>query len=262
MGNIYQTEGIILKKQSLGEDDLLITIFSPHRGLVKAVAPQARKHKSTLRGKTELLIVNHFSIQQGKSLDRILEVDTIESYPQLSRSIEKITVAQYLGELVLNLALKQEAQPDLYSIFREHLYRIENTEKNENLLPYISQAVFHCLATVGIAPNAYYCVNSQHPITPNFEQKSWKIGFSFEAGGLINHNISSVSIETNLNALELSLLQSLSNKTVSSIPDNTPPHYSDGEIQKAWIRVETILKDYLEFYLGYPLKSAKMLQFS
>lgn len=259
MGKIYQVEGIILKKQPLGENDLLITMFSPDRGLVKAVAPLARNHKSHLRGKTELLIVNHFSIAMGKTLDRILEVDTIESYGNLSRSIEKLTVSQYLVELVLNLAITQEAQPDLYSIFREHLYRIEKIAENESLFPYLSQAVFHCLAITGVAPNAYYCMQSQHPIHPNFEQKGWKVGFSFEAGGVIKNNLSSMSIDLNLNAIELTLLQSLSAKTVFAIPETIPPSYPHDDIKKAWIKIAKILKDYLEFYLGHALKSAQMM---
>lgn len=266
MGKIYQVEGIILKKQPLGENDLLITILSPDRGLIKAVAPQARNHKSNLRGKTELLIVNHFSIVNRKNLDRaapfldrIIEVDTIESYGKLSRSIGKLTVTQYLAELVLNLAITEQPQSELYSIFREHLQRIEQLSIHESLFPYVSQAVFHCLATAGIAPNAYYCVNSQHPIHPNFEQQGWKVAFSFEGGGVIKNNLSSVSIDVNLNAIELTLLQSLSGKTVFAIPENIPPFYPHGDIEKAWIKIETILKDYLEFYLGHALKSAQIM---
>lgn len=259
MGKIYKVEGIILKKQPLGENDLLITILSPDRGLVKAVAPQARNHKSNLRGKTELLIVNHFSIANGKNVDRILEVDTIESYGKLSRSIGKLTVSQYLAELVLNLAITEQPQAELYSILREHLQRIEQLSINESLFPYVSQAVFHCLAIAGVAPNAYYCVNSQHLINPNFEERRWKVGFSFEGGGLIKNNLLSVSIDTNLNAIELALLQSLSAKTVFAIPDGIPSFYPHGDIEKAWIQVEKILRDYLEFYLGHALKSAQIM---
>jgi DNA repair protein RecO (recombination protein O) len=262
MGKIYQVEGIILKKQPLGENDLLITMLSPDRGLVKAVAPLARNHNSHLRGKTELLIVNHFSIAKGKSLDRILEVDTIESYGKLSRTIEKLSVSQYLAELVLNLGIAQEAQPDLYNIFREHLYRIENTGKDESLFPYVCQGVFHCLATAGVAPNAYYCVNSQHPINPNFEERRWKVGFSFEAGGLIKNNLSSVSIDVNLNAIELALLQSLSAKTVFAIPESIPSSYSHSDIEKAWIKIEKVLNDYLEFYLGHVVVSERIMKYA
>lgn len=257
MGKIYQVEGIILKKQPLGENDLLITLLSPHKGLVKVVAPQARNHHSHLRGKTELLMVNHFSLTKGKNLDRILEVDTIESYGKLSRSISKLTVSQYLAELVLNLAITDQPQGELYSIFREHLHRIEQLSLQESLLPYLSQALFHCLATVGIAPNAYYCLHSQQPIQPNFTQQGWKVGFSFEAGGLINHKLSSESINFNVNALELALLQSLSSKTVFAIPETMP--YPLEDIEKAWIRVTKILKDYIEFYLGHALKSAQIM---
>ncbi|BAQ66802.1 DNA repair protein RecO [Geminocystis sp. NIES-3709] len=261
MSNTYKIIGIIVKKQPFGENDLLITFLSSDNGLVKVIAPKARNHKSTLRGKTELLIVNHFSILKGKNLDRIIEIDTIKSYPKLTQSIEKLMVTQYLAELILNLGMIEQSQSELYTLFNEHLHRIEKLSINESLFPYLSQAVFHFLAVTGIAPNAYYCVKTQQPINPNFDQKDWKVGFSFEGGGIINHhsNISSTSIDLNLNALELALLQSLSDKTIFAIPENIPSFYSHSHIEKAWIRVEKILKDYLEFYLGHALKSAQIM---
>lgn len=261
---MYQIQGIIVKKQTFGENDLLITLLSPNRGLVKVVAPQARNHKSILRGKTELLRVNNFSLFKGKNLDRIMEIDTIESYPKLSQNIAKLTIVQYLTELILSLAMKEQSQEELYTIFREHLKRIEQLNPSENLYPYIAQSVFHCLAVTGIAPNTYYCLQSQKAIKPNFEEKNWQIKFSFHHGGLVSFEDkinSHFSLKKNisLKAIELALLQSLTAENVHFIPSSIPPEYNRSNIEKAWIRVEKILRDYLEFYLGHKLKSAQIM---
>lgn len=267
MSLTYQTTGIIVRKQGFGENDLLITLLSPEKGLVKAIAPNARKHQSTLRGKTELFVVNNFLMVKGRNLDHISQVETEKTYRKLSQSLGKLTVSQYLAELVLNLAITEEPQPELYAIFNEHLRRIEQLSPNENLFPYIAQSVYHFLAIAGIAPNLYNCLKTQQPIIPNFEQKHWKVGFSFKAGGLLktlntgkmSDESHEIPINIQLNAIELALLQSLAHKILLPITEILPSIYSDSLIENGWIKIERILKDYIEFYLGHALKSAEVI---
>ncbi|NJP21762.1 MAG: hypothetical protein HC763_25260 [Hydrococcus sp. CRU_1_1] len=73
MTKTYQATGIILKGMPLGEADRLLTILSPEYGLIRAVAPGARKHKSRLRGRSELFVVNQWLIVKGRSLDKLLK---------------------------------------------------------------------------------------------------------------------------------------------------------------------------------------------
>jgi DNA repair protein RecO (recombination protein O) len=260
MTGSYDLTGIVLQKKPFGENDLLVTILSPDLGLVRGVAPGARKHKSRLRGRTELLVVNHFFLIQGRSIDRITQIETIESYPKLSQSIGKLAVSQYLAELVLNLALREQPQSELYTLLREHLRRIENLSTEENLFPYLAQAIFHLLAVTGIAPNVHSCIYCQKAIEPQFQQQNWQIGFSFQGGGIIKNNFSSTNkIDRQINALELAILQSLGNSDVSPLNDITSFQFHQLLIEKSWIRVERMLKDYLEFYLGKVLKSAEII---
>lgn len=260
MSSTYELTGIILQKKAFGENDLLVTFLSPECGLVRAIAPGARKHKSRLRGRTELLVVNNLFLITGRNLDRITQIETIESYPKLSQTIGKLTVSQYLAELVLNLALTEQPQTELYSLLREHLKRIENLSNTDNLFPYIAQAVFHLLAVSGIAPNVHNCIHTQKAIEPQFQCQRWNVGFSFQGGGIITNNIpSSNKIDRQINALELALLQSLGNPQLSMMTEITTLPFPQLFIEKSWIRVERVLKDYLEFYLGRVLKSAEII---
>ncbi len=261
MSASYELTGIVIQKKTFGENDLLITIFSPEAGLVRAVAPGARKHKSRLRGRTELLVINNFFLIKGRNLDRVTQIETIESHPKLCQSIGKLTVSQYLAELVLNLALTEQPQGELYSLLTEHLSRIENLCVTDNLFPYIAQAVFHLLAVTGVAPNVYRCVETQQDIKPEFDKPNWNIGFSFQAGGMIaNNRPTHNQIDTKINALELACLQSLTNPDLSSIQQFTNNVSFDRLlIEKSWIRIERLLKNYAEYYLGKMLKSADIV---
>ncbi|MGL5035367.1 MAG: DNA repair protein RecO, partial [Microcystaceae cyanobacterium] len=185
MRRSYQITGITLKGSTLGEADRLLTILSPEMGLVRAIAPGARNAKSALRGRCEIFGINRYWINQGRSLGRITQIETLDSYPDLTKEIGKLTAGQYLAEVALCLALTEEPQPDLYSLLNEHLRRVAALTPTDCLHAYLTQAIFHLLALGGFAPSLYYCGITQQAITVNFDDPRWQMGFSFEQGGLV-----------------------------------------------------------------------------
>ncbi len=54
MSRTYQATGINLQGMAFGEADRLLTILTAEYGLIRAIAPGARKYKSSLRGRSEL----------------------------------------------------------------------------------------------------------------------------------------------------------------------------------------------------------------
>lgn len=264
MNGSFKTTGIIVQKKPLGESDLLIFFLSPELGLKKAIASEAREYKSTFRGRSELLMVNDFVLMKGRKLDRILQMEIQIAHSKLSSSIGKLTVSQYLAELIIHIAHEQP-QAELYTLFLEHLKRIENLNNDDLLFAHLAQAVYHLLAINGIAPKVYNCVHSQKAITPNFEQPHWRVGFSFAGGGVTEYVKSPYpshlyQINDHLNALELALFQSLSQPSlVSNLSEIIPLVYDDFLIQKSWMRIERILKSYLEFHLDCKLRSAEII---
>lgn len=267
MSGTYQTTGIILHKILFQENDLLVTFLSPELGLIRAIAPSARKYKSRLRGRTELFVVNNFLLVKGRNLDRITQAETIESYPKLSQNISKLTVSQYLAEISLNLAFSEHPQEEFYELLTAYLKRIEQSSISTNLFPLIAQAIFDFLIVAGISPEVNYCINTREKLIPNFTQSNWQVGFSFLGGGLINFNqlnnsnksIFSNKINHKFNPTELDILQSLSHKYLTNEELIIVKKYSDPQFNNAWIKVERTLKDYLEFHLGKKLKSAEMI---
>jgi DNA repair protein RecO (recombination protein O) len=183
MSGTYKAIGINLKSSPMGESDRLLTIFTAERGLVRLIAPGARKHLSSLGGRSALFVVNSLFIAQGKSLDKLTQAETIESYPGLSRDLGRLTVAQYLAELVLCQAIDDQPQPDLFDALRSHLSRLEQVPSRAALLCLL-HATYHFLAIAGIAPEVHHCCLSRVPIDPE-SQPTRRIGFSPAVGGVI-----------------------------------------------------------------------------
>ncbi|ESA36783.1 dna replication and repair protein [Leptolyngbya sp. Heron Island J] len=272
MSRTYKATGINLKAAPMGETDRLVTILTKEHGLLRAIAPGARKHKSRLGGRSGLFVVNELMLSKGKSLDKMIQAQTQRSFPGLSRDLARLTAGQYLAELVLCEASEQP-QEALFALLVAHLERLE-TAPSGAVLACLAHGTFHILALAGVAPELNRCCLSRTPIQPQLGSQ-WQIGFSIPAGGVItleqlenlenNVNRTSTgyrgSLTTTIGAPELALLQQLGQAELvftqaSSLPSiegaSAAPH-------SLWRRVERLLRNYAQFHFDRPIRSAALI---
>lgn len=185
MSRTYKTTGINLKGVPLGEYDRLLTLLTPEYGIIRVVAPGARKHQSKLGARSGVFVVNELLIVKGKSLDKIIQAETVESYPKLGQDLSKLTVSQYLAELVLYQALSDQPQVELFERLRFYLAQLEQSASAASLF-YLVHGIFHLLAMAGLEPQVYDCCLTQTPIEPEFDASDWQVGFSSAAGGVVS----------------------------------------------------------------------------
>lgn len=286
MSRTYKATGINLKSMPLGEADRLVTVLTREHGLIRAVAPGARKHNSSLSGRSGLFVVNELLIAQGKSLDKITQAETIETYPRLSRDLGKLAASQYMAEIVIHQALSEQPQEELFCLLNEHLSRLDELPNNSEflVLANLSHAVFHLLALGGIAPQVQNCCLTQQAISPDLTNPDWQVGFSIPAGGTVSLSAwekskaenravamqnaiaptervaetpsyyqtyprSLPQITTRFNATELTLLQQLAAAEISQIEQG----------DRTWLAIEQILRQYVEYHIDRPIRSAALI---
>jgi len=184
MGATYKATGINLKSVPMGESDRLLTILTREFGVVRAIAPGSRKHKSTLRGRSDLFMLNDLLIVKGRSLDKVIQAESIESFPSLGRELGKLTASQYLAELVLCQALTDQPQPELFALLWEHLSRLNQRPLSLTLASLV-QAVYHLLAYGGLTPQVFHCCLTQYQIVPDVVNPQWSVQFDAASGGII-----------------------------------------------------------------------------
>ncbi|MBN3925070.1 DNA repair protein RecO [Nostoc sp. NMS4] len=327
MSRTYKATGINLKTQALGESDKIVTILTREFGLIRAVAPGARKHNSSLGGRSGMFVVNELLIAKGRSLDKITQAQTLKTYPGLAKNLGKLAASQYLAEIVLCEALSEQPQEELYELFNEHLHRLEvaSSGNPSDVLAHLAHGVFHLLALAGLTPQVQICCLSQRPIKPDFTDPKWQVGFSIPAGGIVClearerlrreeqremremgkqgireqgareksfplrpphpapvplfnapfplalseavrvasrregmpntqtvvvHRQEIPVISSRLGAMELALLQHLSQPEIMQI---------DGARDYDWLSVEQILRQYAQYQLGRPIRSATLI---
>ncbi|MEH2122922.1 DNA repair protein RecO [Nostoc sp.] len=288
MSRTYKATGINLKTQALGESDKIVTILTREFGLIRAVAPGSRKHNSSLGGRSGMFVVNELLIAKGRSLDKITQAQTLKTYPGLAKDLGKLSASQYLAEIVLCEALSEQPQEELYDLFNEHLHRLEmvSSANPSGVLAHLAHGVFHLLALAGLTPQVQICCLSQHPLKPDFTDPNWQVGFSIPAGGTVSleareglrkerqreinnqfpmpnapspmpntqtivvHRQEIPVISSRLGAMELALLQHLSQPEIRQI---------DGAKDHHWLSVEQILRQYAQYQLGRPIRSATLI---
>ena len=297
MSKTYKATGINLKAQPLGESDKIVTILTQEFGLIRAVATGARKQNSSLGGRMGMFVINELLISQGRNLDRITQAETIKTYPGLSKDLGKLAASQYLAEIVLCQALSELPQTELYELFNEHLQRLQDIPKTEikSVVAHLAQGVFQLLTLAGLTPQLESCCLTQRPLTPDWTNPHWQVGFSIPSGGIIcldawkslrteieqenreNREMqettqksvpnpqscaSNPSYETvfhqqelpiisrRLNGKQLVMLQYLSETEIIQI---------DAASDSGWLAVEQILRQYVQYHLGQPIRSATLI---
>jgi DNA repair protein RecO (recombination protein O) len=269
MSGTYKATGINLKAIPIGENDRLITMLTREHGLIKAIAPGARKSKSSMGGRSGLFMVNDLLIAKGRSLDKITQAETIISYAKLIGDLGKLAASQYLAEIVLAQALSDRPQEELYQLLLLHLGRINALDRQDNTasIAHLCQGIFHLLALDGIAPQVYACCITRQPIEPDFMTINWQTGFSIESGSTIGLAVGtedpSVVINYRLTALDLLCFQHLSDPNLDrlelAIDRFSLDTISDLAISDVWRRIERILRQYIQYHLNLQIKSAALI---
>jgi DNA repair protein RecO (recombination protein O) len=273
-----------------------MTILTKEYGLIRVIAPGARKQKSSLSGRSGLFVVNDLLIAQGKSMDKITQAESLQSFPKLSLDIRKLTAGQYLAELVLQQALSEQGQESLFYLLLEHLDRLEAAPV-DRILPHLTHGIFQLLALAGIAPQLYQCCLSGEPLCPEMGNPVWRAMFSVEAGGLVSvaalrasnvksdraDNSEELLEETNgdgvirvmerpmriynaryiprpvqLGSIQVSLMQQLA---ASEVPMLDPADLPVGMTpDRAWLSIERLLRQCARYHFDRPIRSATLME--
>ena len=280
MSQTYKATGINLKSAPLGEADRIVTILTREFGLVRAVASGARKPKSKLGGRGELFVVNNLMLSRGRSLDRIAQAETIESYPALSRNLAKLTVAQYWAEMILNQTSSHDATGEVFDWLCQRLADLAASEAGLSPLVHLLYGMAQLLDLGGILPQVNRCSLSGQTIDPEMIGNG-RVVFSATLGGVVlptdevvphpsgGHVLEQPSTygrsakrTLTLSASELMLLQQLFRVRAALPQAHTPPPelIALADSAQEWLKVEQALRNYVQYHTDRPIRSAALLE--
>jgi DNA repair protein RecO (recombination protein O) len=287
MSPTYTATGINLKTMPLGEADRILTVLTREYGLLRVVAPGARKPKAKLGGRSALFVVNQLFLSKGRSLDKIAQAETLTSFSKLSQDLGKLTTSQYWAEIVLHQFPQPEPQPLLFDTLIQRLSELEQCGSGLPVLIHLVYGIVQLLTLNGTAPQVDLCCLTDDPITADHLTLQ-SVLFSAVAGGFIlkpgarrdNENSSSslraqedsqiwssngsskrAAKPMSLSSPVASLLQTIvrsqrATPTTDPVPTTL---FGDAYSLDDWQRVERVLRNYVQYQTEHIIRSAVLL---
>ncbi|MBR1776387.1 DNA repair protein RecO [bacterium] len=133
--NNYVTEAINLKSYSLNDADKIVVMYSKDNGLIKGVAKGIKKPKSKLGARMDLLVANTLQLLKGRSMDTILQAQTINHFRKTRENMDKLMISSYVSEVVMNFGEGSEsASKEIYELLYKALSRISDSNDKKGML--------------------------------------------------------------------------------------------------------------------------------
>ena len=169
----YRCEGLTIRKASIGEADLVVTVFTAQRGKVRAVAKGARRSSSRLVGHLEPLTLARFSMAQGRELDIVSQAEVMDGFALAKSSLTTMTRALYVAELLDGFGPEHSPSPGLLHLAVNAIRALPDAVEPETPLRYFE---FHLLRLTGMLPELYQCVECRTDVAPDAHRFSVNLG--------------------------------------------------------------------------------------
>ena len=178
--NNYVTDAINLKSYNLNDADKIILMYSKEKGLIKGVAKGIKKPKSKLGARMDLLVANTLQLLKGRSMDTIIQAQTLNSFRKSREDIDKLMYSSYISELIVNLGEGSEsASKEIYELLFKALNRIATSESKKDAMIAVIKFQLKLLLIMGLCVELDVCLCCREQI---FDDEMY---FSSKMGGII-----------------------------------------------------------------------------
>ena len=169
MAGLYRDRGVVLRSIKLGETDRIVTFLTEGRGKVRAVAKGVRKPKSRFGARLEPTTHLNLQLYEGRNLDVVTQVETIDANRKLRESYAAFTQAIAMLEAVDHVAQEGEANVPLYRMLAAALRTLAEDPGVRGApggcLPAVSAAFFwKLLALEGVSPVLDACARCDETV--------------------------------------------------------------------------------------------------
>ena len=151
---LYRDTGVVLRTYRLGESDRIVVVFTEEHGKVRAVAKGIRKTQSKFGARLEPASHVRLLLHKGRDLDIVNQAELVETPVQLRNDLDRLTQAIAVLEVVDQMSLDREPDPQRYRMLVGVLRTLEQRPS-----PLVVPAFFwKLLAAEGVRPELDCCV--------------------------------------------------------------------------------------------------------
>ena len=237
-----QTENtvIVLHTANYREADRMLTLFSPVRGRMEAIARGCRRPKSPLLNAAEIFALGDYELFEKNGRYTVVSASLIETFYPLRMDYERLTCGTYLLGLCNAVIQPGENAQNLFMLLLHTLSRLTFTDQEWR--PLLCGFLIHFAQDQGVRPRLRHCIRCSRSIP--LEENCF---FDLREGGAVCrscHMKEDVPVSA---AQRLFLEEALQEGSASWV--NTPERHAPFGM----------MRKYVETQLGSRLKSGLML---
>jgi len=153
----HKSEAVVLRRSDYSETSLILTLFTRESGLLRGIAKGAKRTRGLFDAGLEPFVrcaVVHLD-RRTEGLAILTEAAVLETFPGLSRSLDRLNAAWFAAELLPALSEQSDPLPRLYDLLLEYLKTLADAESID--APALGFAL-QVLAQVGYRPELDRCV--------------------------------------------------------------------------------------------------------
>ena len=237
---IKKVEGIVISEIDYKESSKIINILTPEYGIIGIIARGTKQVKSKLSGVASKLTYGYFHVNyKEKGLSTLIEVDIIDKFKNIRKSIELMSYSLYLLELAEKV-YKHDNDENIYNMLIASLKKIDEGYDSK-VITIIYE--LKMLDFLGIRPVIDECVNCGNKLDI--------VTISSYRGGYLCKNCTNGEPINNVKAIKLLRMfyyVDISKITKLEVSDNVKEELSK------------FIYDYYDRYSGIYLKSREFLK--
>lgn len=147
--------GLVIKAADYAENDRLITVLSAERGRITVIAKGGRSVRYRFLSSIQLFTYSTFELYERGGLYWLKEALVNTYFPQITESIENISLASYLAELTYELTGENESGTEMLRLFLNTLYTLADGSKPREIVKAVFELRAVCLS--GYMPELSGC---------------------------------------------------------------------------------------------------------
>ncbi len=147
--------GLVIREQSIGESDRLITVLTAKHGLVRAFSRGAKKTKSKKLAATALLSYADFSFVKTKDSYSVEDALVKEVFFELRQDVAKMALAQYFCELAYEFCEEDYESEEILRLFLNSLWLLKGDKKSPAFIKAVTE--FRLMSLSGYMPALIGC---------------------------------------------------------------------------------------------------------
>ncbi len=173
---VTRSEVVVIRHRRFGDSDRIVTLLTPARGKLDAIAKGALRPRSRLAGHLEPLTHAEVLLAHGRNLDIITQAQTIEGFAAIRDDLDRLSLALYLLELADRFTVEHAEADGVYRLLLVALLRLARGDGEQIVVRSFELGL---LDATGFRPEWRDCAACGEPVSPD------ALAWSPLAGGVL-----------------------------------------------------------------------------